>query len=316
MVGLRAFALGLGLAVLPVLVAGPARAQSEAELERARAEFAEGVELMNQARWARAARRFRSVMRVRATAQVKYNLGVSLVRAGQTEEGLRLLRQVEDDPELDAESRREARAEIARSERRGGRGGGRGAEPTGGGDRASDPGGSSSEAPEGGEVPLEDDAAAGDDAPPTGQRPFQIDLHAGFSFWGFGFVAGARFGIPLAHEGLIEGMEDAIYLTIGADFYVVQETRGLGGWVYGPGLGVPVTLQWQFYLDSRWTVFAELGAQFFLHPRLFSSGNFLVYEPGYWVVAAVGASYRIADGFLLTARAGTPYLSIGLTIDL
>ena len=93
-------------------------AQSDADLERARAAFAEGVELSDQGRWGEAAQRFREVMEVRATAQVKYNLAVALEHDGQLAEAVVLLRDVTGDRELDRATRREAQRLLDSAERR------------------------------------------------------------------------------------------------------------------------------------------------------------------------------------------------------
>lgn len=103
----RGFAASL--VALLMAVTSTARAQSEEELQRAREAFGEGVELSEQGRWAEAAARFREVMEVRATAQVKYNLAVALDGTGQIAEASELLREVVDDPELDRRTRRDAR---------------------------------------------------------------------------------------------------------------------------------------------------------------------------------------------------------------
>jgi len=90
-------------------VAGPAAAQSEAELARARAAFGAGVEASDAGRWEEAAARFRQVMEVRATGQVKYNLAVALEHTGELAEAAELLADVVDDRELGRRTRRDAR---------------------------------------------------------------------------------------------------------------------------------------------------------------------------------------------------------------
>lgn len=101
--------VALGLALVIAGDATTARAQTEAELQRARELFGEGVELVEEERWAEAAERFRLVMEVRATGQVKYNLGIALERSGELAEASSLLREAADDAELDRRTRRDAR---------------------------------------------------------------------------------------------------------------------------------------------------------------------------------------------------------------
>lgn len=94
--------------LLVVLVASAASAQTEEALEEARALFGEGVQLTQEERWEEAAERFRRVMRVRATAQVKYNLALALAHTTALAEAAALLREVLDDRELDRRTRRDA----------------------------------------------------------------------------------------------------------------------------------------------------------------------------------------------------------------
>lgn len=107
---------GLVCAALLVaaLLSTTASAQSDDDLERARTLFAEGVDATHEERWDDAIDRFRQVLAVRATPQVKYNLGIALERAGHLVEARALLTEVVDHRELDRRARREVR-EVLRS---------------------------------------------------------------------------------------------------------------------------------------------------------------------------------------------------------
>ncbi len=99
-----------------VLVAGlsaNAAAQTEEEIAQARTLFQEGVELMNQERFEDAAQRFRAVLEVRDTAQVRYNLALALERAGHLAAAAAILALVVEDRSLDRRMRREARELLA-----------------------------------------------------------------------------------------------------------------------------------------------------------------------------------------------------------
>lgn len=158
--------------------------------------------------------------------------------------------------------------------------------------------------------------------PFTGQRPFQLDVHAGFTWWGLGFASGVRFGIPLMNNGFIDSINNAVYLNFGADFYYIERYqydcgRGQRCWEYGPGFGFPVTLHWEFYFTDRWSAFAELGGQFFVHPRWIYGDDprWRWNQPGAWFVWTVGGSYHVSENFLLTLRVGSPYIAFGLTFQ-
>lgn len=106
---LTAFLLAVAALALPNGVS----AQTDEELAQARATFMEGVELTEQEQWADAAERFRAVMQVRATAQVKYNLALALSHTGELAEAAALLAEATEDPELDRRTRRAARRLLA-----------------------------------------------------------------------------------------------------------------------------------------------------------------------------------------------------------
>lgn len=103
----RALLGTLAAAFLASALVSPALAQSEEDLARARALFAEGVELTHEEQWEEAVERFRQVLEVRSTPQVKYNLALALEGAGELSEAAALLREIQDSRELDRRTRRD-----------------------------------------------------------------------------------------------------------------------------------------------------------------------------------------------------------------
>lgn len=89
-------------------LAHTARAQTDEELDAARATFAEGVELTQAERWSEAVERFRAVLAVRSTPQVQFNLGLALSHTDRLAEAARHLGDAIADPELDRRTRRHA----------------------------------------------------------------------------------------------------------------------------------------------------------------------------------------------------------------
>lgn len=158
------------------------------------------------------------------------------------------------------------------------------------------------------------------DDPFSGQRPFQLEAHAGFAWFGVGFVSGVRFGIPIIHNGFIESLNNAVYINFGADFYFVRWQCGRfnGGncdfYDYAFAFGIPATLHWEFYFSDMWSAFAEVGGQFFFHPRWLNGEPFTVYDGGYWFVGAVGARMHLGDNFAITLRVGSPYTSFSAAL--
>lgn len=141
-----------------------------------------------------------------------------------------------------------------------------------------------------------------------GRRPFQLDVHGGFSHFGLGVATGARFGIPIVQNGFVRSINNAVYINFGVDFYFVKH----GNDAYAPGLGIPVTLHWEFYFTDRWSAFAELGVNVYIHPNLFR-GHGWDWSPGHWVVGAVGGRFHINRVIALTLRLGNPYSAFGVT---
>ena len=103
----RALLGTLAAAFLASALVSPALAQSEEDLARARTLFAEGVELTHEEQWEEAVERFRQVLEVRSTPQVKYNLALALEGAGELSEAAALLREIQDSRELDRRTRRD-----------------------------------------------------------------------------------------------------------------------------------------------------------------------------------------------------------------
>lgn len=161
------------------------------------------------------------------------------------------------------------------------------------------------------------------DRPFTGTRPLQLELHGGFSWFGFGFAAGARFGIPLMHNGFVPSLDNAVYLNFGGDFYFVDhyywdDQPGVGRVLvhsYGVALGFPVALHWEFYFNDTWSAFAELGLNVYFPPSVFRGYGFEYRDhAGAWVLAQVGGTLHLGEVFALTLRVGTPYVSFGFQI--
>jgi hypothetical protein len=160
------------------------------------------------------------------------------------------------------------------------------------------------------------------DQPFTGTRPLQLEFHGGLAWYGFGFAGGARFGIPLLHNGFIPSLNNAVYLNFGVDFYFVDDAgRCFDTFCearrYRFAMGLPVALHWEFYFNDTWSAFAELGVQVYLPPSLWNGGDFGPREhAGQWVIAAVGGSLHLGDTVALTLRVGNPYISFGVTLKL
>lgn len=145
--------------------------------------------------------------------------------------------------------------------------------------------------------------------PYFGRRPMELDLHAGFVYKGNGFATGARFGIPVVHNGFIRVLNNAVFINFGADFYLIHDPRRKE---HRPALGFPVAMCWEFYFTEHWTAFGEIGLNVHLDPRLFD-GHGLHADAAHWVLVAVGGRFRFNDVVALVLRLGNPYSAFGVT---
>lgn len=150
--------------------------------------------------------------------------------------------------------------------------------------------------------------------PYRGGRTIDLDVHAGVMWYGLGVLAGARVAFPLVQNGFISSLDNAFYLTIGADFYYINSTPGIGRSSYDAGIGFPITAHWEFYFSNTWSAFAEVGVNIFLHPRLFSLGE-VAPEPAGWFITQVGGRLHLSNAFAIVLRVGNPYVALGATFS-
>jgi len=104
--------------------------------------------------------------------------------------------------------------------------------------------------------------------------------------------AGFRGTIVLVPEGFVRSINDSVGLGFGVDW-----TRD-NTWV-------PIVMQWNFWLSTHWSVFAEPGGAFhFTDNGHRDRADFTLYG---------GARLRFSDRVTLTLRAGHPALAVGLS---
>jgi hypothetical protein len=98
--------------------------------------------------------------------------------------------------------------------------------------------------------------------PFQGERPGMFELHVGMAYYDFGMASGGRFGIPIVDNGFIQTINNAVFLSLGADFYLVKYRDEPHG-----ALGIPIALHWEFYFTEKWSAYGEAGSiYFFIHP--------------------------------------------------
>ena len=159
------------------------------------------------------------------------------------------------------------------------------------------------------------------------------------SYGGNGWGPGVRFSIPLMSPGFIKKINDSVAISFGADFvhyegYRYYSCNGRNcpiAWnSYDTSfwsLHLPVTLQWNFWLTEKWSVFAEPGLtvrrSFYkddpyytnCDPRFYACGSRDATD--LYFTFFVGGRFHFTDNVALTMRLGHPLdFSIGVSFFL
>jgi hypothetical protein len=132
-----------------------------------------------------------------------------------------------------------------------------------------------------------------------GVRP-EVHLDLGFHA---DLGVGMRVDIPIVPEGLLMSAKDELAISPGADLLFDHGDV----WV-----GVPVALQWNFYIQQEWSVFPEVGlALLFGHHH---HNHHHDTDLGVDFLLAVGGRYHFAQRNALVLRIGWPIgIQFGIT---
>ncbi len=166
-----------------------------------------------------------------------------------------------------------------------------------------------------------------------------------FGLWrdygGNGWGPGVRFSIPIVSPGFITPINNSVAISFGADL-VRYEGYGYYRWcndrrcreVYAGyddsfwAVHLPVTMQWNFWLTEKWSVFAEPGLTIrhafhrddpyydtYCDPRVFDCRK--RDSTNLYFTFFAGGRFHFSDRMALTMRLGHPIdLSLGLSIFL
>ena len=147
-----------------------------------------------------------------------------------------------------------------------------------------------------------------------------------YSAGGFGF--GARFSIPIVHNGFVQEINNSVAISFGLDWVhydapscYYNYARGCYGGTSADFFQFPVVMQWNFYVARKWSVFGEPG----LYIWHGTYGNGVCYNgpnpvpcsfsdtgvgPAFWI----GGRYHFNENIALTMRLGYPdILTIGVS---
>lgn len=137
-----------------------------------------------------------------------------------------------------------------------------------------------------------------------GDSPHRIDIlrpDVHVSFGGYGSLgAGLRVDIPILRRGFIEGVDDELALSPGADVFFYSAFYDY--YAGGPYVIPSIVLQWNFYI-GQWSLFPEAGVALYVGDR-----RYLRHGDGFYVRPdfGLGARYHFSPRNALLARVSTP----------
>lgn len=163
----------------------------------------------------------------------------------------------------------------------------------------------------------------------------ELEPHGDAGFFvpdaGSGVGIGGRFTFPIVRNGFVKSINNSVGIGVGVDWvhyngcFFIRDAAGECAALNR--VWIPVVMQWNFYLSSHWSIFAEPGLAVAYSdwgsncvvdnsgpgPGRFVCGpapNRVDFEP---VVIFVGGRYHFSDQASLTMRIGWPYASIGVS---
>jgi hypothetical protein len=157
---------------------------------------------------------------------------------------------------------------------------------------------------------------------------FDFDPSGFHTYAGTGFGPGVRFSIPIMSPGFVKTINDSIALSFGVDLIHYD------GYAYSYGCGrfnvcgynyasfwsayFPFTMQWNFWLTEKWSVFAEPGFAFrhsFYTDAYCAPGVYCPAHDNFYPAFFGGGRFAVSQHLTLTMRLGYPTLfSFGLSI--
>ena len=132
-----------------------------------------------------------------------------------------------------------------------------------------------------------------------GDHPaYKVDLepHLLFGFGNFGRDgvpgAGVQATFIVVQDGFIKTINDNVGIGVGANFFFGNPAV----------IGIPVVMQWNFFLSTHWSAFGEPGVGV-------AAGDRVVLYP----IFAGGGRYHFTEKIALTMRVGYPWLAVGVS---
>jgi hypothetical protein len=149
-------------------------------------------------------------------------------------------------------------------------------------------------------------------------RPQMLSFFLGVPY-AFGYYGGlpvsigARYYIPIAHNGFIPPVNDEFGIEFGADFGFF-----LGRPVFLPIIGLPVEVMWNFHFTSKFAAYAKLGIALnvSIGERYDLFGGYVGSGIGVYpsLIGGAGIIYSLNDSISLRAEVGYHGLKGGIGI--
>jgi hypothetical protein len=139
-----------------------------------------------------------------------------------------------------------------------------------------------------------------------------LGLPSSIWYYGFGLGVGARYYIPILHDGFIPAVNDEFGIEFGADF-----TGAFGYGYFLPIVDIPVEVMWNFHFTQNFSAYAKVGIAFEL--QFYGSNYYLGRNNLYFTVnpvTAVGLFYKFSNTLSLRAEVGYPWIKVGLAFAL
>ncbi len=153
------------------------------------------------------------------------------------------------------------------------------------------------------------------DASPQ-HRPQMASFFVGlpFGYWGYGFPlgVGARYQIPILHDGFIPSINDSFAVEIGADLSLINSSY----WV--PFISIPVEAMWTLYFLQNFAGYIKLGLALEMSFSNFCFGGFCRsgFGAGVVPIGTIGVMFKLSPSLVLRVEAGYPWLKVGIGIPL
>ena len=135
-----------------------------------------------------------------------------------------------------------------------------------------------------------------------------------------GLGVGGRVSITVVQNGFIPTINNSIAVSFGLDWVHYSGCYGAFN-CSADYVEFPVTMQWNFFVSQRWSVFGEPGIYIF-HGWLSSCFYYndthvscpaAPVETSVYPAFYVGARYHFSDKAALTMRVGFPAVSVGVS---